>query len=186
MSRLASYSALSLLAFLACGGGGGGSTPKVQPAAPKLIYTDPASGTYRLLKNVALSTDAHLVLDLVGPAGAQGRGVAFSLTTDTSKVSWSKPEASDADFVAPAILDLGSAPQILKVKVVGSTLQAAYSQKGGSVSAKALDVPFGRLGLTLKPGATGAVALTASTAQVLPAAGAPQDITLSCGTLQVQ
>ncbi len=187
MSRLTALPALSLLAFLACGGGGGGSsTPPAAPAAGKLVYTDPTSGTYRLLKNGALSTDSHLVLDLVGPAGAQGRGVAFSLTADASLVSWSKPQATDAELVAPALLELGSAPQIFKVKAVGATLQAAYAQKGAALSAKALDAPFGRVALALKPGAHGSVSLTASAAQVLPASSAPQDITLSCGTLQAQ
>ncbi|HJW33576.1 MAG TPA: hypothetical protein VJ505_09460 [Holophagaceae bacterium] len=186
MIRPSSLATLTLVALLACGGGGGGSAPAPQPAAPKLVYTDPTSGAYRFLRNVALSTDAHLVLDLVGPTGAQGRGVAFTLTTDASMVTWSKPQATDAELVAPALLDLGSAPQILKVKAAGATLQAAYAQKGTAVGAKALDAPFGRVALTLKPGAHGTVTLSASAAQVLPASGAPQDITLACGTLQVQ
>ncbi len=183
MKRLA---ALPLLALLACGGGGGGSTPPPPAPAPKLAYTDPTTGAYRLVRNAALSTDGHLVLNLVGPAGTQGRGLAFTLTAEAAKATWAKPEASDSDLVAPATFDLGAAPRIFKVKATGATLQAAFSQQGPAVSAKALDAPLALVALNLNPGAKGTVTLTATQAQVLPASGSPQDVVVSVGTLQIQ
>lgn len=184
--RLSSSSLLILLPLLACGGGGGGSTPAPAPAQPKLVYTDPTSGSYRLVRNAALSTNQHLVLDLVGPSGSQGRGLAFALTAEAAKATWSKPEAGDPEVVAPAGFDLGAAPRILKVRLTGGTLRAAYAQQGPGVPAKNLGVPLGRVALDLVPGASGTIALGAAECQVLPDTGAPQDVTLTLGTLTIQ
>ena len=67
----------------ACGGDSSDSTPPPPPVAPKaaptsLSYSDPTSSGWRLVKN-ASSTSTRLVLDLVGPAGTQTRGVGFNL-----------------------------------------------------------------------------------------------------------
>jgi hypothetical protein len=75
MNKLFSGSgALALVALLACGGGGGGSTPPAAPVtASSLVYTDPATGTYKLMKKPA-SSGAHMIFDLMGPATASRDG----------------------------------------------------------------------------------------------------------------
>lgn len=172
-----------IVLFLACGGSDRTAPAPAPPApAPKLIYTDPAGGDYRLVRNASLSSDTHLVLDLVGPSGTLGRGLAFRLSVDAAKAAWTKPSASDADLLAPLILDLGSAPRILKTKVTGGTLETAFSQKGAAVSAKALNGVLARVALDPKTGATGTLSLAAAQAQLLPENGAPVGIAIAVGT----
>jgi hypothetical protein len=171
--------------------GGVATSPTFTRLASALAYTDPASGTYRLVKNTALSTATHLVLDLLGPAGTQGRGVGFYLTADTTKVTWTKVASSDADLVQNGAFSLGSAPQLLKAKATGDELQAGVYQKGGGVPAVTFTATgaLARVALDLKGNpALGTVTFTAPTnkAVVLPASGAQTTIQVSVGTLSAQ
>lgn len=180
----------ALLLLTACGGGGGGSTtPQGPTTASSLTYTDPTSGTYQLKKNTTLSTPTHLVLDLVATSAGTGTGVAFHLTTDTTKVTWAKVQAGDAEWVQNgAVFTLGGGVAALKGKASGQVLQAAVSQKGLG-SPVALNGVLARVALDLKSGiAPGAVTLApvSGKTQALLSGGTTPDITVTVGTLAAQ
>lgn len=188
--KLSAGSCLLLLS-LACGGGGGGGTapaPAPPPATPTwataLAYTDPTSG-FRLVRNASLSTTTRLVLDLVGPAGQSGRGVAFILKTDASKVTWAQPPGFSG-LVQPVTLDPGTGTQALVGLDKGNgTLHGGVFQKAGSFP---LDQPLARVCLALKPNTVSAnspVSLTFISGNSLSDAGvAPITITLGALTAQ--
>lgn len=70
----------ALLLLLACGGSRVGNE-----ASAGLLYTDPASGEWRLVQDPS-STPERLVLTLVGPAGLKTRGASLTLMADPSQV----------------------------------------------------------------------------------------------------
>ncbi|HJV48151.1 MAG TPA: hypothetical protein VJ549_02635 [Geothrix sp.] len=127
---------LGLVCFLACGGGGGASAPAT-PAPPTptppvtktvadtLVYSNPTVGVYKLVRNESKSSAGHLVLDLIGPAGAVS-GVGFYLTADQTKVAWSLVDAADSEKVKSSAFS----DALIKSQVGGGTLQAGVYQKG--------------------------------------------------------
>lgn len=189
LNRVLGLLSLSLLA--ACHSGGD-NPPPAKTIADTLVYTDPTSTSYRLVKNASLSSATHLVLDLVGPSGTNGRGVAFTLSADTTKLTWAKVTASDAALVQNGTaFNLGSGTQILSGKASGDTLQAGLFQKGAAVAAVSLAAPLARVALDLKSGVvpvntTVTFSAVANKANVLPDTGAPQTITVATGTILAQ
>jgi hypothetical protein len=188
---LAGSATLALAALLACGGGGGSSAP---PKATGLAYTDPASGTYRLVKN-ASSSGSHLVLDLVGPATGTAVGVSITLITDGAKATWVDVPAGGTTQVLMqngTQFSLGSGTPIQKAKAVGGVLQATVAQKAPTAPAP-LDGPLLRVAMDLKPsltlaqGTVIALSADATKCQVLTdTASTPTPITVSVGTLTAQ
>lgn len=187
---------LLLAGLLACGGGGGGSTPAPTPTATGLAYTDPATGTYLLKQDTALSSGSHLVLDLVGPATGTATGVTLTLSAEAAKVTW--VDVPSGGTTATLVQNgtqftLGTGTPILKGKAVlgnsGTTvLQATVAQKAPTAPASQNGVLL-RVALDLKSGlglAQGtAITLTAdgTKSQVLDGSGAISAITVSVGTL---
>jgi len=189
-SLLSACALLALPAFLACGGGGS-STPPPPPTATGLAYTDPTSGSYKLVKNTA-SSGAHLVLDLVGPATGTAMGVSVTLTGD-AKTTWVDIPAGGTTAVLlqnGSQFNLGTGTPIQKAKATGNVLQATVAQKAPTAEASLNGVLL-RVALDLKANqglAQGtALTLTAYNAksQVL-AGGALTPIAISVGTLKAQ
>ncbi|WP_005033954.1 hypothetical protein [Holophaga foetida] len=182
---------LGLILALAQFSCGGGSSSPSTPKASGLVYTNPASGTYRLVRNADLSTTTHLVLDLVGPLSGTGSGVSVTLSAGTP-VAWSNVNGSDpaGTFLANGTqFSLGSAPQILKARVTGQSLVGTVAEKGFSAP-KSLNGTLLRVALDFRTG-LGTLSGTDATLQVgtcrlLDASGTLQDITLTAGTLVCQ
>jgi hypothetical protein len=130
--------ALSLAFIIACrssgpsNGGTNSTVVTVKTIADTLNYSDPASGSYRLVKNAAKSSASHLVLDLVGPSGSLS-GVGFYLTADQTKVTWTTVDTGDAEKIKSSVFS----NTLVKSKVTGDTLQAGIYQKGttGAINA---------------------------------------------------
>lgn len=154
------------------------------PPATSLSYTDPVAGMYQVKKNVALSTATHLVLDVVGSGAPNGAGLAFSLTADATRLTWTKVAPGDAEFIRNGdVLTLGAAPLALKGKVTGNALVGGLGQKGLGASV-ALNGVLARFAVDLKAAApAGTAALAQTKAQVLQSDGAIVNITLTFGTL---
>ena len=187
---LAVFATLSLAALLACGGG---STPPPAPTATSLAYTDPATGTYKLVKN-ASSSGSHLILDFLGPSSGTAMGVSITLSTDTTMVTWVDVPAGGSTVMLMkngTQFNLGSGIPIQKAKVTGNVLQATVAQKAptpaaslnGTLFQVALDL---KSGLDLTQGTTITLSADATKCQVLDGSGAISPITVSVGTLTAQ
>lgn len=183
-----------LAGLLACGGGGGGggTTPPPPPntTATRLDYAPPGSGTYTLVKDNALSTPNHLVLNLMGPVGASGTGVAFFLNADTTKVAWAKPSGADAILAHGGLFDLGAgSPQLAVAKASGDQLQVCFFQKGTTKPAVTFTASsvLATVALDLKAGTPVGTSVTLGSvsgkAILTQGAGAPMPITIIPGTI---
>lgn len=181
-------SALVLLA--ACGGGGGSSSQTPQPAkAAGLVYSDPAGGGFRLVRD-ASSTSTKVILRLVGPAASMGRGVAFTFTVDPALVDLVKVADADAEYVQNGdAFVLGDAPHFLKGIKQNGALHVTVSQKGQG-GARALDAALLKIAVQFKAAAGleagTAIPLNVTEGQYLPAAGGPVAMTVSAGSLKAQ
>jgi len=186
--RLAFTGALLSLAGLCACGGGGGSGP--QAPALGLVYVDPPAGGYRFVRDAQGSTATHLVLDLVGPAGDRGRGVAFALDLAPGPVAWALVAPGDPQYARNLLFDLGPGLPLVKTAVQETMLLADLFQKGPG-NDKALGAPICQIALDgaapLAPAAQ--VPITVVQFRVLPPAGAAlTEATSRCavGTLSVQ
>ncbi len=182
-----------MLALMACGGGGGGSTTTSTPPAPAtptastLTYTDPASSGWRFVKD-ASSTSSHLVLNLMGPSGSTGHGVAFTLNVDQTKATWAKVQVADTEYVKNVAYNLGTGSQFYKGKVQGNNLLAGVFQKGvGGAAVAYSSGVLARVALDIVPGqaVNTAIPIGVSGSQELTGSGMGV-ITIAMGTLTAQ
>lgn len=116
------------------------------PEATGLSYVDPTDSTQWRLVRSAASTPGHLVLDLLGPDGGSGYGVAFSLSLPAN-ATWAAVDASGPDYVINRAFNLGSAPQLSKVQLQGATLNAGIFQKGSASPAVSYTKPLASVAL---------------------------------------
>jgi hypothetical protein len=179
----------SLVLLVACGGGSPSAPP---PKATRLVYTAPTTGTYRLLPNAGKSTNTHLVLDLQGPVGTAGRGVAFHLTADPGQLIWSKVDAGDDEYAQSAafVVPFGS---LLKTKASSGDLQVGALLTSSLSTSVTFDGThaLATVALDLAPGAAPGVATLRAgdgTAVMLPAAlgSDPVPVTVTVGTVTLQ
>ncbi len=190
--KLCSGSAFLLLAALLACGGGSTPPPPPPPPATALAYTDPTTGTYKLVKNVS-SSGSHLVLDLVGPSTGTGSGVSITLSADP-RVTWVDvpPGGTTALLMQNGTqFTLGSGTPIQKAKATGGVLQVTVAQKAPTAAAS-LNGPLLRVavdlksGLGLAQGTTLAITADPAKCQVLDGTGAITPITVTVGTLTAQ
>lgn len=176
-------SSLGLALLLACGGGGGGgstpSTPPPQVVAQGLDYTNPATSTFRLVKNTQKSTPSLLVLDLEANAAPAMAGIACVLSGDVAKTSWMKVDSTDSGLVQAGAFPMSEA--VVLAKAVGNDLQVGLFQKAGKPLAATGTVVLGRIALSLKSGQS----ITANTPMVLSIPAGKARILNPAGTTAV-
>ncbi len=141
LTSLGATLSAGLAGLLLCGCGGGASSSVSGPSTPTstayataLTYSNPPAGGYSLQAEPASNGTAHLVLDLVGPAGTVAQGVSCFLTADPADVAWA-PGSGSAYATAGTVFNLGPAPQAFFSKVSGSgELQVGIYQKAGTAT----------------------------------------------------
>jgi hypothetical protein len=175
----------SLALLLACGG-----SSKSSPAPdPGPDYTSPTVTGWRLVKNTDLSTGKHLVLDLMGPSGSSGLGVALNLDLGASaaKAAWAPVSSSDTALVKNVGYDLGTGSPALKATVSGGVLKLGVFSKGLSAAPARYNAPLLRVALDLKDGlkAGDTVNIATTRADELSIDGV-RPIALATGSIQVK
>lgn len=142
---------IGLASLLSCGGGSGGGSATTPPPnktiADTLAYTDPSTGNYKLVRDSS-STSSKLVLNVTGPSGATGHGLALILNIGGTSASWATVAGSA--YVQNGPFNLGSGPQMQVGKTgANSQLQIALFQKQNSATAVALNQNLAKISLTL-------------------------------------
>jgi len=181
--------ALPLALLLACGGGSSSSSPS---RATRIAYAPPASGSYQLLLNAEKSTSTHLVLNLLGPTGTAGRGVAFHLVAEPGQLKWSKVDNGDAEFARSPAFE--TAPgTILRARAASGDLQVGAFLTSAFVPSVTFDrtVVLATVALDLvpeTPPGTATLRPGNGAALMLPATqGAdPVAISIAVGTVSLQ
>jgi hypothetical protein len=154
-----------------------------------LAYTNPTGTGWRLLKD-ATSTPTRLVLNLVGPAGAKGRGVGLNLRGDAA-VKFAKfangsyiqdlgvfrlnnKHGAITIYGEAATKDVGTL--VGGVKEGGRVLSVGAFQKDRRWPAQALDQPLFQIALELDPALAAQPAGTAIPLTFLRARSIPEYI----------
>jgi len=182
---------LFFVGLLACGGGGGGGSASTGGPTLALVYADPPAGGYRFVRNAQLSSANHLVLDLVGPAGELGRGVAFALSVAPGPVAWARVAASDPQYLQNLLFDLGPGTPLLKSAIQAQTTLLGDAFQKGVGNAKAMAGPICRVALDAQGALTASSGIPLSVVRfrLLPPTGnVLTDATANCalGALTVQ
>ena len=161
--------ALGLCLLVHCGGGA--ASAGAPPAAPAtaLHYTSPGTTGFRLEADPASNDTAHLVLNLLGPAGTQIEGAALFLSVNPAQVTWGHPAGGLSYAKAGSVLDLtlGGQPsvQLFKSKLSpdSTTLQVGIFQKQGAATI-AQGAPLVSVVLDLGPSVTAGASLSLAAA----------------------
>ncbi|HEX8539989.1 MAG TPA: hypothetical protein VF664_21180, partial [Cystobacter sp.] len=168
-----------------------GTATVTVPAAQAGGYTNPPDTSgWRLVKNTSASSGNHLVLDLLGPTGQSGRGVALTLSVDAARADWAKVSPSDTEYVTNGLFSLGDEPRLLKGAAKDGTLRVGVFQKGksgpateytGALLSVAVDV---KLDASLPAGTR--IPLSVVKAQALTATGDLRNLDVAVGVLATE
>lgn len=175
-----------LLFTLACSSGK--DPPDLASNAKKLVYTNPAQGSYQLIQNASLSTPNQVVLELVGPTGVKGRGIAFQAQTNFDRADWVKVASTDPELAQNgSVWDLSSGSLPMVTLMIPGQLDVGLGQKGMTISSQDLGAPLLRVSLKMRDGApSGDIPLSVTKAYLLPENGIPIDITIATGSLKIE